>query len=94
MFPRDMVCLRNISVDTLHKGDAKDNNNNNNNNNNSASNCIPPPPRFFSLSLIISLSVRKFVLNGVIDDSKKVENNDSTKFKHDIEVCFVCPAAL
>jgi hypothetical protein len=21
MFPRDMVCLRNISVDTLHKGD-------------------------------------------------------------------------
>jgi hypothetical protein len=23
MFPRDMVCLRNISVDTLHKGDIK-----------------------------------------------------------------------
>jgi hypothetical protein len=23
MFPRDMVCLRNISVDTLHKGDAE-----------------------------------------------------------------------
>ena len=34
MFPRDMVCLRNISVDTLHKGDTEDNNNNNNNNNN------------------------------------------------------------
>jgi hypothetical protein len=33
MFPRDMVCLRNISVHTLHKGDAEDNNNNNNNNN-------------------------------------------------------------
>jgi len=34
-----MVCLRNISVDTLHKGDTDDdddddNNNNNNNNNN------------------------------------------------------------
>jgi len=33
-----MVCLRNISVDTLHKGDTEDdddgNNNNNNNNNN------------------------------------------------------------
>jgi hypothetical protein len=38
-----MVCLRNISVDTLHKGDSKDgddndndddDNNNNNNNNN------------------------------------------------------------
>jgi hypothetical protein len=27
-----MVCLRNISVDTLHKGDTEDNNNNNNNN--------------------------------------------------------------
>jgi len=30
-----MLCLRNISVDTLHKGDTEDNNNNNNNNNNS-----------------------------------------------------------
>jgi hypothetical protein len=27
MFPRDMICLRNISVDTLHKGDTEDNNN-------------------------------------------------------------------
>ena len=39
MFPRDMVCLRNISVDTLHKGDIEDDdddddNDNNNNNNN------------------------------------------------------------
>ena len=39
MFPRDMVCLRNRSVDTLHKGDTEDDdddddNNNNNNNNN------------------------------------------------------------
>jgi hypothetical protein len=32
MFPRDMVCFRNGSVDTLHKGDTEDNNNNNNNN--------------------------------------------------------------
>jgi hypothetical protein len=31
-----MVCLRNISVDTLHKGDTEDNNNNNNNNNNNS----------------------------------------------------------
>jgi len=29
-----MVCLRNISVDTLHKGDTEDNNNDDNNNNN------------------------------------------------------------
>jgi hypothetical protein len=32
--PRDMVCLRNVSVNTLHKGETEDNNNNNNNNNN------------------------------------------------------------
>ena len=42
MFPRDMVCLRNVSVDTLHKGDTEDNNdddnNNNNNNNNNKNN--------------------------------------------------------
>jgi hypothetical protein len=23
VFPRDMVCIRNISVDTLHKGDTE-----------------------------------------------------------------------
>jgi hypothetical protein len=39
VFPRDRVCLRNISVNTLHKGNAEDdddddNNNNNTNNNN------------------------------------------------------------
>jgi hypothetical protein len=39
MFARDMVCLRNISVDTLYKEDTDDDdddddNNNNNNNNN------------------------------------------------------------
>jgi hypothetical protein len=31
-----MICLRDISVDTLHKGDTEDNNNNNNNNNNNS----------------------------------------------------------
>jgi len=43
VFPRDMVCLRNISVDTLHKrdtddddGDGDDDNNDNDNNNNIA----------------------------------------------------------
>jgi hypothetical protein len=29
-----MVCLRNISVDTLHKGDTEDNDDDDNNNNN------------------------------------------------------------
>jgi hypothetical protein len=42
VFPRDMVFLRNISVDTLHKGDTDDDDNdddddNNNNNNNNLS---------------------------------------------------------
>jgi hypothetical protein len=31
MFPRDMVCLRNISVDTLHKGDTEDDDDGNDN---------------------------------------------------------------
>ena len=38
MFPRDMVCLRNISVDTLHKGDNEDDDDDNNNNNNKCCN--------------------------------------------------------
>jgi hypothetical protein len=38
VFPRDMVCLRNISVNTLHKGDIDDDDDNNNNNNNNNNN--------------------------------------------------------
>jgi hypothetical protein len=38
MFPRDMVCLRNICVDTLHKGDTDDDDNDDNNNNNNNNN--------------------------------------------------------
>jgi hypothetical protein len=40
LFPKDIVCLRNISIDTLHKGDTEDDDDddddddNNNNNNN------------------------------------------------------------
>jgi len=47
VFPRDIVCLRNISINTLHKGvhddddDDDDNNNNNNNNNNIVSRICP-----------------------------------------------------
>jgi hypothetical protein len=40
MFPRDMVCFRNISVDTLHKGDTEDNNDDNNINNNNNINIV------------------------------------------------------
>jgi hypothetical protein len=35
MFPRDMVCLRNISVDTLHKGDTNDDDDDDDDNNTS-----------------------------------------------------------
>jgi hypothetical protein len=38
--PRDMVCLGNTCMGTLHKGN-NDNNNNNNNNNNICSSFIP-----------------------------------------------------
>ena len=34
VFPRDIVCLRNMSISTLHKGDDDDDDDNNNNNNN------------------------------------------------------------
>jgi hypothetical protein len=34
VFPRNMVCLRNISVDTLHKRDTDDDDDDDNNNNN------------------------------------------------------------
>ena len=34
VFPRDIVCHRNISINTLHKGDDDDDDDDNNNNNN------------------------------------------------------------
>ena len=34
LFPRDTVCLRNISINTLHKGDDDDDDDDDNNNNN------------------------------------------------------------
>ena len=43
-----MVCLRNVSVDTLHKGDTEDDDDDDNNNNNKRANCHeiwkPQPP--------------------------------------------------
>jgi hypothetical protein len=66
-----MVCLRNISVDTLHKGDAKDdddddddNNNNNNNNNNTEVQLMlnlkcTIIPVTIGATLIVSRSLRK-----------------------------------
>ena len=55
MFPRDLVCLRNISVDTLHRGDTDDDDddddddNDNNNNNNVPLTTSPPPFLLFSV---------------------------------------------
>ena len=33
VFPRDIVCLRNMSINTLHKGDDDDDDDDDNNNN-------------------------------------------------------------
>jgi len=33
LIPRDIVCLRNVSINTPHKGDDDDDDDNNNNNN-------------------------------------------------------------
>jgi hypothetical protein len=37
---RDIVCVRNICVNTLHKGDSDDDDDDNNNNNNNNNNLI------------------------------------------------------
>ena len=42
MFPRDIVCLRNMSLNTLHKGDDDDDNDNDDNNNNPAASTSSP----------------------------------------------------
>jgi hypothetical protein len=41
MFPRDMVCLRNISVDTLHKGDTADDDDDDHHHNNKRNVYLP-----------------------------------------------------
>jgi hypothetical protein len=41
VFPRDMVCRRNISVDALHKGDIGDNDYGDDDNNNNNNKCLP-----------------------------------------------------
>ena len=65
-----MVCLRNMCMDTLHKGD-NDNDNNNNNNNNSSSTlysvesiCSRTFPRkvMYHLFIYLFLLLRNFVL--------------------------------
>jgi len=48
VFPRDIVCLRNISINTLHKGDDDDDNDNDNN----ISETNKPFPRFLLLIVI------------------------------------------
>jgi hypothetical protein len=42
LFLRDMVCLRSICVDTLHKGDTEEDDNDNNNNNGTGMNFLSP----------------------------------------------------
>ena len=42
VFPRDIVFLKNISINTLHKGDDDDDNDDNNNNNNDSPKSVLP----------------------------------------------------
>ena len=60
-----MVCLRNICINTLHKGDNDDNNNNNNNNATLAS-------YYRDYSKILSIVVRKA---KIIDHDKLILNS-------------------
>jgi len=62
VFPRDTVCLRNISINTLHKGyddgdDDDDDDNNNNNNNNNTNN--------FGSDLSTSISYAFLIIKSV-----------------------------
>ena len=56
LFPRDIVCLRNVGVNTLHKDDDDDDDDNNNNNNNNNNNKI-------GATGTISKTFRKYVSN-------------------------------
>jgi hypothetical protein len=53
-----MVCLRNITVDTLHKGNTEDNNNSNNNNSSIW-------PIFLLETSVLSKKLRKILKAGV-----------------------------
>ena len=59
-----MVCLRNISINTLHKGDDVDDDNNNNNNNNN--NC-KDKMTIAALNTSILVSYNCFVSYHVIE---------------------------
>jgi hypothetical protein len=69
-----MVCLRNISVDTLHKGDTKDNNNNNNNNNN---------VRFYCYDNIdvLDFDVSEIFISNIYEGKKSYLRSAGVKWK-------------
>ena len=54
MFPRDIICLRNISINTVHRGDDDDDDDDNNNNNNTFSGQNNFLGYKLSLNLVIS----------------------------------------
>jgi len=63
MFPRDMVFLRIISVDTLHKGDTEDDDDDNNNNNNNNNKAKVKNSRMVRSSKITDLLYQRFLSN-------------------------------
>jgi hypothetical protein len=58
--PRDMVCLRNISVDTLHKGDTEDDDDDDDDDNNNNSIMI-------NILLILNKTVNFLLLKIIYD---------------------------
>jgi len=51
LFPKNIICLRNISINTLHKGDDVDDDDDNNNNKYNNDRVFSPSDSFLSLAL-------------------------------------------
>ena len=66
--PRDIVCLRNISIKTLHKGDDDDdddnNNDDNNNNNNNNNNMVYRRQLVLEFTWSWDVMVRGYIYSG------------------------------
>jgi hypothetical protein len=69
-----MVCVRNISVDTLHKGDTEDNNNKNSNIFNQSLAKLNLPPRINAPGAdVITLNMLRRMKSSVINNTYQVK---------------------
>jgi hypothetical protein len=72
-----IVCLRNICVNTLHKGDSDDDGNNNNNNNNK----LKVPGIQMLRSMIKSIIIIIIIIIGVKLDNENLYKHCSRPFR-------------